>query len=415
MQPRIYTSQEHHVRHDLIDPNALYVLKKLQDRGFKAYLVGGSVRDLLMHRKPKDFDISTSAEPEQVKTLFRSCILIGRRFRLAHVRFGDNIIEVSTFRSGENTEDELIVRDNVWGSEEEDVLRRDFTINGLFYNPSNHEIIDYVGGWEDLKHHLLRVIGNPIARFKQDPVRMIRLLKFRARFGFKIDPEAMEALEICKEEITKSSSARILEEVFRMMELAVAEEFFKQIDEHGLLRILFPNLSIYFDSPLKEQIYNYLKALDALNHHGRTRSLDRAILASALIFPILEQEVKTHFLDKNITPHIGEIMVLTQEFIHKLVFEAFTHFPRKVRMSMQFILQSQYRLTPFDKRKGLKVRFARHREFYLALTFLKLRTLVDHKCLKAYTQWRRIYETIREEKSRAEEPLPLESSNVEEV
>src|SRR5262249_1655161 len=151
VKPKIYHAQDHHIDLNLIDPDALYVLDRLRAAGFVAYLVGGSVRDLLVKKMPKDFDISTSALPEQIKALFkRPCILIGRRFRLAHIRFGRKIIEVSTFRTGENVED-LILQDNVWGSPEEDVLRRDFTINGLFYDSADQTVIDYVGGWEDIQ------------------------------------------------------------------------------------------------------------------------------------------------------------------------------------------------------------------------------------------------------------------------
>lgn len=226
MQPKIYSVSEHVIDQSLIDPDALLTINKLREAGHTAYLVGGGVRDLLLKRAPKDFDISTSALPEQVKQVFhRNCILIGRRFRLAHVRFGHKILEVSTFRSGENDSD-LILQDNKWGSAQEDVLRRDFTINGLYYDPSNHTIIDYVGGWEDIQKNMLRTIGDPYIRFKQDPVRMIRLLKFRARFGLDIDMESRKALVNCRDEIVKSSPARVLEEIFRMLESGASAPFF---------------------------------------------------------------------------------------------------------------------------------------------------------------------------------------------
>ena len=211
MQPKIYTIDHHQISPDKIDQHAFYVIQKLREAGHKAYLVGGGVRDLLLSQSPKDFDVSTSAKPEEIRSLFRNAILIGRRFRLAHVRFGKKVIEVATFRAGETGTAELIVRDNVWGTEEEDVLRRDFTINGLFYNPESGEVIDYVGGYPDLEKRILRTIGEPEVRFSQDPVRMIRLLKFCARFNFEIERPTFEALLNCKKEILKSSSARVLE------------------------------------------------------------------------------------------------------------------------------------------------------------------------------------------------------------
>lgn len=230
MTPKVYTAEEHGIDPKNIDPNVFYIIEKLKKNGYSAYLVGGSVRDLLLKVKPKDFDISTSAEPQIIKQLFKNCILIGRRFRLAHIRFDKKIYEVSTFRKGDISA-ELILRDNEWGNEEEDVLRRDFTINGLFYDPENQVIKDYVGGVDDAKHGLLRTIGPAKVRFIQDPVRMIRLLKFQARFNFKIEDETVQALDLCKKEIIKSSQARILEELFRMLQSGSSMPFFELLQK----------------------------------------------------------------------------------------------------------------------------------------------------------------------------------------
>ena len=189
MHYRTYSKEVHGIDRLAIDPKAIYVLEKLHASSYIAYLVGGSVRDLLLKKKPKDFDISTSAKPEEIKALFPSAILIGKRFRLAHVRFGRKIIEVSTFRAGDIDSEALITEDNIWGNPKEDALRRDFTINGLFYDPKKEEIIDYVAGYSDLKNRMLRTIGFPLQRFKQDPVRMIRCLKFQARFALTVEGE----------------------------------------------------------------------------------------------------------------------------------------------------------------------------------------------------------------------------------
>lgn len=392
MIPKIYTADDHHIRNDLIDPNALYVLKKLHEAGFLAYLVGGSVRDLLMRKRPKDFDISTSARPEELKQLFRSCILVGRRFPLAHVRFGKHIIEVSTFRSGDPQGEELIVKDNLWGTPEEDVLRRDFTINGLYYDPLDHRIIDYVGGFEDLQAHLLRTIGDPKVRFKQDPVRMIRMQKFQARFGFHVQPQALEALLHCREEIVKSSPARLLEEIFRMLESGSSEPFFKLLYEFEFLKILFPSLHHYFGiEQLREFIYTYLKAADSMNQRTHYRSLDRSILASALIYPILCYELERLKEESGSIPHLGQILDLIHRLTHHLVFDAFSHFPRKIRLGMQFILQMQYRITPLDKRKKPRLNIVKQKEFPIALIFLKLRSLIDHSLFKTYEHWKLVW------------------------
>lgn len=397
MEPKIYTSQDHHIRNDLIDPNALSVLKRLHEAGYTAYLVGGGVRDLLMRKKPKDFDISTSALPEEIKDLFRNCILIGRRFRLAHIRFGRQVIEVATFRAGDPADEELIVRDNIWGSPEEDVLRRDFTINGLFYDPLDHKIIDYVGGFEDLQKHYLRVIGDPTLRFKQDPVRMIRMQKFRARFGFHVDPLALQALETCYHDIVKSSPARVLEEIFRMLESGSSEPFFHLLAESDLLSILFPSLNPFFQGAIGESIYAYLKAADAMNIQGQYRTLDRSLLAAALVFPILEHEIANRFPKAEATPHFGEIMQLTDQLVHDLLFEAFSHFPRRIRLGAQFILQMQYRLTPLDPSRRPRTRIVRQKGFIHALIFLKLRALLHHDLFRTYEHWKRLYQRAEEE------------------
>jgi len=397
VEPKIYTSQDHHIRNDLIDPNALNVLKKLHESGYTAYLVGGSVRDLLMRKKPKDFDISTSARPEEIKDLFRNCLLIGRRFRLAHIRFGKQIIEVSTFRAGDPADEELIVRDNIWGTSEEDVLRRDFTINGLCYDPLDHKIIDYVGGFEDLKKHYLRVIGDPILRFKQDPVRMIRMQKFRARFGFHADPHAIQALGLCRKDIIKSSPARVLEEIFRMLESGSSEPFFRLLAESDLLSILFPALSRFFHHAIGESIYAYLKAADSMNGRGNHKPLDRAVLTAALIFPIIQHEMKIHFSNQEKTPHLGEVMQLIEKLVHELLFEAFSHFPRRIRLLAQFILQMQYRLTPLDISRRPRTRIVKQKGFIHPLIFLKLRALLHHDLFKTYEHWKRLYQKAEEE------------------
>lgn len=388
IEPKVYTSDDHHIRHHHVDANALSVIKRLQNAGHTAYLVGGGVRDLLMGKKPKDFDISTSALPEEVKKLFRNCFLIGRRFRLAHIRFGKQIIEVSTFRAGDPTDAELIIRDNIWGNPEEDVMRRDFTINGLFYNPSDHTIIDYVGGFDDLERHTLRSIGDPLVRFKQDPVRMIRMQKFRARFGFNVQKETLAALETCREEIIKSSPARVLEEILRMLESGASEDFFRLLVESKILHILFPDLAKCFESEMSETMYHYLKGIDSMNTRGNYKPLDRSQLTAALIFPIVDRAV----LDKEGTPpNLGQILELTRELIERLLFEPFKHYPRRLRLGAQSIIVLQYRLTPLTKRRPPKLRVVKQKHFSSGLVFLKLRALVHPPLFKTYETWKKAH------------------------
>lgn len=385
MQPKIYFIEDHTIDSTLIDPDALYVLRKLKQAGFIAYLVGGSVRDLLTQTCPKDYDISTSARPEQIKQVFqRQCILIGRRFRLAHIRFGHKIIEVSTFRTGEN-DSELIVQDNIWGSPEEDVLRRDFTINGLFYDPSNHSVIDYVEGWKDIQTRVLRSIGQPEARFKQDPVRLLRLLKFHARFGFEIDPETEQAIHKCRQEILKSSSARVLEEIMRMLESGHCNRFLSLLAQYGFLSLLFPALANFLKSPRGKYIYHYLACVDQIYHHKGKNTLDRSILVACLLFPIFEHELDKQYLSKKKIPHIGEITLLISSLIKEIFVDSFSHFPRRITSVMIALLVAQYRITPLSGKRHYRERFFRHKEFELALKFFKLRAMVDENLVETYS------------------------------
>lgn len=391
MKPKIYHASEHDLDPKLIDPDALFVVHKLKDAGFTAYIVGGGVRDLLTKKCPKDYDISTSARPEQIKQLFnRNCILIGRRFRLAHIRFGHKIIEVSTFRSGENDSD-LILNDNQWGTPEQDVLRRDFTINGMFYDPTNHTIIDFVGGWEDIHKMILRTIGDPLVRFKQDPVRMIRLLKFQARFGFDITPDCKKALMLCKDEIIKSSPARVLEEIFRMLESGASSSFFHLMTKSSILELLFPCLTHFLEGKHGSEIFHFLASADEINQSNLKHPLDRAILTSCLLFPILDQEIKTQYLSKDVVPHIGQIMMLTTSLIKGFVTSSFSHFPRRLSTIMGFILATQYRLTPLTGKRHPRPKVLGNKEFELALQFLKLRATVNENLKDTYAYWKDLY------------------------
>lgn len=394
MQPQIYYEKDHEIDRSLIDLDALLVLDRLRQAGYIAYLVGGSVRDLLIKKIPKDFDISTSARPEQIKAVFqRQCILIGRRFRLAHIRFGHKIIEVATFRSGEN-DSGLIVQDNEWGTPVEDVMRRDFTINGLYYDSSNNTVIDYVGGWQDIRKHVLRTIGEPETRFKQDPVRLLRLLKFQARYNFKLDPEAEKAIEICRNEIVKSSPARILEEILRMLESGASAPFFRLLAERKFLNILFPQLMRAMHTNQGKRIFHYLACADQIFHHKKKNTLDRSVLTACLIYPLLEFELENQYLSKQQTPHIGEITMVSTSLIKEILINAFSHFPRKITSTVVSIIVAQYRITPLSGKRHYKEKLLHHKDFGLALKFLKLRALVDANLFEIYTSLRNQYRQI---------------------
>ena len=242
-EPTIIPRDSHSVSRKQIDDDSLKVLYRLNRHGYKAYLVGGSVRDLLLGRKPKDFDVGTDATPEQVRKLFRNGFLIGRRFRLAHIRFaGNKIIEVATFRRHpredelpDNPDEHFHFVQNVFGSPREDAFRRDFTINALFYNIADFSVIDYVGGLEDLKEKRLRVIGDPLVRFVEDPVRMLRAIEFAARLDFSMDDNIYAAIDRHKELLATAAPARVREEIMELFRHKISGPVLKQCRELGML------------------------------------------------------------------------------------------------------------------------------------------------------------------------------------
>jgi len=289
MSPRILPRPAHTVSRKDIDPDALKVLYRLKNHGFTAYLVGGGVRDLLLGRRPKDFDIGTSAHPQQVKRLFRNCFIIGRRFRLCHVRFGRKVVEVSTFRRQAEADegDTLIRRDNTFGTPEEDAFRRDFTVNALFYDIATFSVIDYVGGLEDLERRTIRTIGDPGVRFREDPVRMLRAVALAARLDFTIDPDTVEAIRFLRGEIVKSSPARILEEFYKILRQGAARRTFEMLHELGLLAYILPAADEAVARGSAE-LLGSLARLDEVRRSGRVavEDLDHALLLGTLLVPI---------------------------------------------------------------------------------------------------------------------------------
>ena len=308
-QPVIVPREGHTISRKQIDADALKVLYRLQQYNYTAYLVGGSVRDLLLGRRPKDFDIGTSAHPYQVKKLFRNCWIVGRRFRLAHVRFGPKTVEVATFRRlvtadeleavpgpGENAtaadagnmtdeeRDRLIHRDNTFGTPEEDAFRRDFTVNALFYNIADFSIIDYTGGLDDLQARVIRCIGNPNDRFREDPVRMTRAVAMAARLGFTIDPPIDGAIEVHRGEIARSAPARLIEEFYKILRAGHSEQAFRMMADRKLLAPIAEQLQ----EAVGPALWRSLGALDAYRQRFEDTpdTLTNAILLGSLLVPL---------------------------------------------------------------------------------------------------------------------------------
>jgi poly(A) polymerase len=322
VEPTIVPRSGHSISRREIDADALKVLYRLHEHNYTAYLVGGSVRDLLLGRRPKDFDIGTSAHPHQVKKLFRNCWIIGRRFRLAHVKFGPKTIEVATFRRQvdaaelppevdeaieavpepdpgnsilEQTQaeathlakvrahDRLIHRDNTFGTPEEDAFRRDFTINALFYDIGSYSIIDYVNGLEDLEARLIRSIGDPAVRFLEDPVRMLRAVVLAARLDFDIDEPILDAIETHRHEIGRAAPARMLEEFFKILRSGAAEKSLRMLKQTKLLRAITPEID---DAP--DALWASVARIDRYRQQfgAAPDTLTNAILAGTLLVPL---------------------------------------------------------------------------------------------------------------------------------
>src|SRR5690606_34429107 len=245
---QVIPRDQHNVSRKDISPNALRVLYRLRAAGFGTYVVGGAVRDILVGGHPKDFDVATDATPEQVRQLFRNCRLIGRRFRLAHVVFGREIIEVATFRANvddgsgdrELHEGGRLLRDNVYGSIEEDAVRRDFTANALYYAVEDFSVRDYTGGFEDVQNRLMRLIGDPEARYREDPVRMLRAIRLSAKLQFDIEQATAAPIPALAPLLAEAAPARLFEECLKLFLSGHAVESFLRLERHQLLPALFP-------------------------------------------------------------------------------------------------------------------------------------------------------------------------------
>lgn len=293
---------QHSISRSQISPNALKVLYRLNENGFGAYLVGGSVRDLLLGREPKDFDVATDATPEEVNQLFRNCRLIGRRFRLAHIRYGREIIEVATFRaphdeaehaSQAHIEDGRILRDNVYGTLDQDVWRRDFTVNALYYDIADRSVIDFTGGIKDLTAGKLHLIGDPRSRYMEDPVRMLRAVRFAAKLGFNIDEASETAFHEFGHLLKDVAAARMFDEMLKLFHSGYAAQVFELLRHYNLFQYLFPNTNQRLDSELGEVMIPLISR--ALNNTDERVNINKPVTPAFLIAVMLWSEVSDSF------------------------------------------------------------------------------------------------------------------------
>lgn len=446
-QPVIISRSDHPISRKWISQNAIRVLYRLKESGHLAYLVGGGVRDLLLGREPKDFDIATDAKPNEIKKIFRNCRLIGRRFRLAHIHFHDEIIEVATFRSN-ITEDEstvenmikvdantsasmhaapqtetnvpegvllestnssassavpgfasparprpprmlkteagMILRDNVFGTPEQDAIRRDFTVNALFYGIADYSVIDYVGGMEDLRKGLIRIIGDPVVRFTEDPVRMVRAVRFASVLGFEIEAKTYEALLEHKDKIALASPARMYEEVLKLFLLGEGEKTFQMLRHTGMFGVLFPHINAWIDT--EEEGFPHVwvgKALDWVDtcvHAGR--KVQPHILFT-LMFGQYVQMKAAGMQSGGMAP-LDALDAAVAEFLTEIVTRV--QVPRKVALVMREILWNQGR---FEKTQGkAPLYFLRRPVFADAFEYLRFTSELTGERLELRAWWK---------------------------
>lgn len=376
--PRIIPRAEHNVSRDNISPNALKVLYRLKNAGFQAYMVGGGVRDLLLGREPKDFDVVTDALPEQVRELFRNCRVIGRRFRLAHVRFGQEIIEVSTFRANTDADDAddspegRILRDNVYGSVDEDVWRRDFTVNALLYNIEDFSIVDYVGGLHDIKAGCLRLIGDPERRYREDPVRMLRAVRFAVKLGFKIHPETLKPMPELAHLLEDIPPARLFEEFLKLFLSGYAVQTFEALRHHGLFGYLFPQTEASLAS--QEGGFPHTFAIRALENTDQRlaegKPVTPAFLIAALLWDPLRQQADA-YVAEGMSPHQAQQLasddVVSRQVANIAMPRRFTRIAKEI-WSLQARLESQA-----GKQSKRALRLLTHPRFRAGYDFLLLR------------------------------------------
>jgi poly(A) polymerase len=415
--PLIVPRDEHPISRANISSNALKVLYRLKEAGYQAFLVGGAVRDLLLGLEPKDFDIATNAHPDQVKQLFRNCRLIGRRFHLAHVRFGYEIIEVATFRAAhtaideDNSVDEAghrvldergrIVRDNLYGTIEEDVWRRDFTANALYYNIGDFSVWDYVNGVADARDRVLRLIGDPETRFREDPVRMLRAVRFAAKLNFTIHAATLAPIPKLAWMLDGVPPARLFDEVTKLFLSGFAVAAFEKLNELGLTEHLFPDVAdaiVDRDSPAVQLLQIGLAGTDE-----RVRA-DKSVTPTFLFAVILWPAIKRAYDSK---PHaegaeIGDLIAACEVVAMRQ--QARVAIPKRFTLPMREIIGMQPR---FERREGRRaLRLLAHPRFRAAYDFLLLRAASGEVPEELAAWWTDIQGATEEERVARVEQRP---------
>ena len=395
--PRIYAADRHPVRRDQLSAAARSVARRLQDEGLQAFIVGGAVRDLLLGIEPKDFDIATNATPEQVKPLFRRAFVIGRRFRLVHVHVGNEVIEVSTFRAAQTGDDATdehgrLISDNVYGSQAEDAVRRDFTINALYFDPASETIWDYVGGVPDIRARRLKLIGPPVTRYREDPVRLLRAVRLAAKLGLTIDPRTEEPIARLAPLMANVPPARLFDEMQKLLLSGHAVETLRSLRAHGLSHGLLPLLDVILEQPLGQRFIDAaLSVTDA-----RVRA-DKGVSPAFLFATLLWHEVLVTW---NAAKERGERPIPALFDAMDKVLEAQAvriAIPRRFEATIKEIWSLQPR---FEQRAGARpARLLEHPRFRAAYDFLALRAQSGEAPEALVDWWTRFQEASHEERS----------------
>lgn len=385
--PQIIPYSHHNISQQFISPNALKVLRKLETAGFNAYLVGGCIRDILLGRTPKDFDIATDARPEQLKRLFRNCLLIGRRFRLAHIRFGSEIIEVTTFRAADAkqvrkhralTQRGMLLWDNVYGTIDEDVWRRDFTINALYYNSRDCTLLDYCNGLNDLAERRIRIIGNPQKRYQEDPVRLLRAIRFISKLDFQLAPDTKTALIQEAHLLEHVPSARLFEEVLKLFYSGKALVAYHLLKQYQLLQWLFPQII-----PLTETTEQWL---EAACRNTDLRILEGKTVTPAFLFATLLWQPLQKIAPKYLTEKTSWRTACLQAT--SLVLAKQHQRTTLPRFCSQFIRDIWILQADFEQRRPSRIeRLLHHPRFRAAYDFLLLRAQCHEVSGELATWW----------------------------
>lgn len=389
----IIAREQHNISRKQISDNALKVLYRLNGAGFQAFLVGGGVRDLLLGGQPKDFDIATNATPEQIKALFRNCRLIGRRFRLAHIMFGRDIIEVATFRGhhqetskniSQKSDAGLLLRDNVYGTIDQDAERRDFSINAMYYSIEDYSIHDYAGGVEDLEDKLVRLIGDPETRYREDPVRMLRAIRFAVKLDFDIEEDTAEPIEYLAPLLRDIPAARLYEESLKMLQSGFGLETYHLMREYNLFQQLFPRVAEHFTDDyesLTEQMLDLSLDSTDLRHDEGKRINPAFMFAAILWYPV--KALADEFVATRKMTEYDAIMEAGNVVLDEQVRS--TAIPRRHTATIREIWQLQLRL---PRRTGKRAfRLMELNKFRAGFDFLEMRGEIEQGETKQLADW----------------------------